>query len=69
MLGAAGVCVRGGVGLVGQDGWDAPIAQLAEAAGLNPAEYGFESRWGHTGSCGTEVPAVTAITGPGTDSR
>lgn len=26
------------------------MAQLAEAGGLNPPEYGFESHWGHPGS-------------------
>ena len=28
------------------------MAQLAEAGGLNPPEYGFESHWGHGLKCG-----------------
>lgn len=27
------------------------MAQLAEAGGLNPPEYGFESHWGHASTC------------------
>lgn len=27
------------------------MAQLAEAGGLNPPEYGFESHWGHAQTC------------------
>ena len=29
----------------------APMAQLAEAGGLNPPKYGFKSHWGHTEKC------------------
>jgi hypothetical protein len=28
-------------------GWLAPVAQMAEAGGLNPLQHGFESHRGH----------------------
>ena len=35
---------------VALDSRRAPMAQLAEAGGLNPPQYGFESHWGHSES-------------------
>src|SRR5690606_23897835 len=45
---------------VAVDSARAPMAQLAEAAGLNPACSGFESRWGHH----ERVPRYESPVGP-----